>query len=45
MFLSRANFQGNVNGNGRKKLVLKKQIDNNFPWSVLLLTIEMTSKG
>ena len=23
----------------------KKQIDNNFSWSVLLSTIEMTSKG
>jgi len=35
-------FPRNVNGNGRQKLLFKKQIDNNFPWCVLLLTIEMT---
>ena len=25
-------------------MLLKKQIDNNFPWSLSLSTIEMTSK-
>ena len=42
------NFPQKVNGNGRQKLsyviVKNKLIDNIFPWSVLLSTVEMTSK-
>ena len=30
-FLVACEFPRNVNGNGRQKLLLKKQIDNNFP--------------
>ena len=42
-------FPRNVNENGRQNLsnccYCGKQIDNNFPWSILLSTIEMTSRS
>ena len=42
-------FPRNVNENGRQNLsnwcYCGKQIDNNFPWSILLSTIEVTSRS
>ena len=46
LFLARTILQETSTETDDKTInvIVKKRIDNNFPWSVLLSTIEMTSK-